>query len=183
MRDCRLNLLAPSLDEQGGPNLNALRAARAKARLDIVELADRSGVGRDTISRLERGKSEPHAATLHKLADALGTTVADLYALEERLSPKGQPSPPSVDWALSAQEEEFEAWLETANLDQVLVLNKELHEAIEDTEGAERAYILERITEVVGRFATLAGPFKLVRTRRKRPPTTSEDHEGREAIA
>jgi hypothetical protein len=113
----------------------------------------------------------------------LDTTVAELYTLEERLSPKDQPSPPSVDWALAAPEEEFEAWLETANLDEVLTLNRELHEAIKDTEGAERAYILGRITEVVGRFATLAGPFKLVRTRRKRAPTTSKDQDGREEIA
>ena len=134
----------------------------------MVELANRSGVGRDTISRLERGKSEPQVSTLHKLAEALETTVADLYALEERLSAKGQPLPPSADWARTAPEEEFEAWLKMANLDQVLALNRELHEAIEDTEGAERAYILGRITEVVDRFARLAGPFKLVRTRRKR---------------
>jgi transcriptional regulator with XRE-family HTH domain len=146
----------------------------------MVELAERSDVGRDTISRLERGKSEPQAATLHRLAEALGTTVADLYALEERLNPKEQPEPPSVDWALSASGKDFEAWLKTANLDEVLTLNRDLHEAIEETEGAERAHILERITEVVGRFVTLAGPFRLVRTRRSRAPTTIEIEEARE---
>jgi transcriptional regulator with XRE-family HTH domain len=148
-----------------------------------VELAERSGVGRDTISRLERGKAEPQAATLHKLAEALGITVADLYALEERLNPKNQPAPPSVEWALSAPEEDFEVWLETANLDAVLTLNRDLHKAIEGTEGAERAYILERITEVIGRFVRLAGPFKLVRTRRSRAPTATEVPEGQEATA
>jgi transcriptional regulator with XRE-family HTH domain len=42
------------------------------------ELAARSGVGRNTISRIERGLVEPQAATLHKLAEALGMSVADL---------------------------------------------------------------------------------------------------------
>jgi transcriptional regulator with XRE-family HTH domain len=42
------------------------------------ELAAKSGVGRNTISRIERGVVEPQAATLHKLAEALGLTVADL---------------------------------------------------------------------------------------------------------
>jgi transcriptional regulator with XRE-family HTH domain len=42
------------------------------------ELAAKSGVARNTISRIERGVVEPQAATLHKLADALGVSVADL---------------------------------------------------------------------------------------------------------
>jgi transcriptional regulator with XRE-family HTH domain len=42
------------------------------------ELAARSGVGRNTISRIERGLVEPQAATLHKLAEALGISVAAL---------------------------------------------------------------------------------------------------------
>jgi transcriptional regulator with XRE-family HTH domain len=42
------------------------------------ELAARSGVGRNTISRIERGVVEPQAATLHKLAEALDVSVAYL---------------------------------------------------------------------------------------------------------
>jgi transcriptional regulator with XRE-family HTH domain len=42
------------------------------------ELAAKSGVARNTISRIERGVVEPQAATLHKLAEALGVSVADL---------------------------------------------------------------------------------------------------------
>lgn len=42
------------------------------------ELAAKSGVARNTISRIERGVVEPQAATLHKLAEALGVGVADL---------------------------------------------------------------------------------------------------------
>jgi transcriptional regulator with XRE-family HTH domain len=43
------------------------------------ELAAKSGVARNTISRIERGVVEPQAATLHKLAEALGVSVADLF--------------------------------------------------------------------------------------------------------
>ena len=42
------------------------------------ELAARSGVARNTISRIERGVVEPQAGTLHKLAAALNVSVADL---------------------------------------------------------------------------------------------------------
>jgi transcriptional regulator with XRE-family HTH domain len=42
------------------------------------ELAERSGVARNTISRIERGVVEPQATTVHKLAEALGVNVAEL---------------------------------------------------------------------------------------------------------
>jgi transcriptional regulator with XRE-family HTH domain len=58
--------------------LRALRIARAEAGMTAGELAAKSGVARNTISRIERGVVEPQAATLHKLAEALGLSVADL---------------------------------------------------------------------------------------------------------
>ena len=58
--------------------MRALRIARAEAGMTAGELAARSGVGRNTISRIERGVVEPQAATLQKLALALGVSVADL---------------------------------------------------------------------------------------------------------
>src|SRR5215217_4326046 len=80
--------------------LKALRIARAEAGLNIGELARKSGVGRDTVSRIEHGKTEPQGATLHKLATALGTTVEELYAMEERLSPLVVAEPRRVEWVL-----------------------------------------------------------------------------------
>jgi transcriptional regulator with XRE-family HTH domain len=61
-----------------GGTLRALRIARAEAGMTAGELAAKSGVARNTISRIERGVVEPQAATLHKLAEALGLSVADL---------------------------------------------------------------------------------------------------------
>ena len=97
--------------------LKALRIARAEAGLSTVELARRAGVGRDTISRLERGKSEPQAATLRKLAEALGTTVEDLYAMEERLSPLAPAEPRRLAWVLDMRLSHWLHWLETYNAD------------------------------------------------------------------
>jgi len=48
------------------------------------ELAAKSGVARNTISRIERGVVEPQAGTLQKLAEALGVSVADLLGEDWR---------------------------------------------------------------------------------------------------
>ncbi len=48
-----------------------LRVLRAKKRLTLRELAELSGVSRDTISEIERGLRTPLSGTLRKLAKAL----------------------------------------------------------------------------------------------------------------
>jgi transcriptional regulator with XRE-family HTH domain len=68
--------------------LKALRMARADAGLTISELAERAGVSRDTISHAEKGRHGLQAATLHKIARALGKAPSELLAEEERLAPK-----------------------------------------------------------------------------------------------
>ena len=50
-----------------------LAAMRKRAALSQEELSSRSGVGRATISRLERG-ANAHYATIDKLAVALNTS-------------------------------------------------------------------------------------------------------------
>jgi transcriptional regulator with XRE-family HTH domain len=57
-----------------------LREARRRAMLSQEELAERSGVGVATIIRIERDqlRTEPHYATLRKLAAVLDIESADL---------------------------------------------------------------------------------------------------------
>ena len=62
--------------------LPGLRVRRLQAALTQEDLADKSGVSRLTIVRLERGgKANPH--TMGKLADALGCTPADLMSEDQ----------------------------------------------------------------------------------------------------
>jgi transcriptional regulator with XRE-family HTH domain len=57
------------------PHLRRLREARY---LSQAELARRSGIGRDTINRLEKGDREAEPPTIERLAAALGVGMADL---------------------------------------------------------------------------------------------------------
>jgi len=65
------------------PALETLRAniivGRARARLSQQDLAERAGISRPTISRIERGVvSDVGIDVVQRIADALETTVADL---------------------------------------------------------------------------------------------------------
>ena len=60
--------------------LKELRGLRAYSQED---LADGGGVGRNTISRIERGETGAHGRTLRRLAEALGVDVAELVKREE----------------------------------------------------------------------------------------------------
>ena len=59
--------------------LKELRRLRA---LSQEELAEESGVGRATISRIERGETGAHGRTLRRLAKALGVGVEELVKVE-----------------------------------------------------------------------------------------------------
>ena len=59
--------------------LKMLRRLRA---LSQEELAEASGVGRATISRIERGETGAHGRTLRRLAAALSVGVEELVRVE-----------------------------------------------------------------------------------------------------
>lgn len=61
---------------------NRVREMREAQQLSAVELASRSGVSRITIGWIERGQQVPSGTVMLKLAEALGTTVQDLFYSE-----------------------------------------------------------------------------------------------------
>ena len=63
-------------------NVEKLRTLRRLRAMSQEELAEASGVGRATISRIERGETGAHGRTLRKLAAALGVGVEELVAVE-----------------------------------------------------------------------------------------------------
>ncbi len=58
-----------------GENLRKLREARALRQED---LAERAGVGKNTVNRIEKNRTEPHMTTVRKLAEALGVEPSEL---------------------------------------------------------------------------------------------------------
>ncbi|MGH3090070.1 MAG: helix-turn-helix domain-containing protein [Rubrobacteraceae bacterium] len=52
-------------------NLPHLRVFRQRAVMSQDQLAQKSGVARDTISKLETGKRKAYPSTIHKLAGGL----------------------------------------------------------------------------------------------------------------
>jgi transcriptional regulator with XRE-family HTH domain len=60
------------------PKLFGLREAREAQFLTQGELAERSGVSRQTINRIEQGEIEPRFKTIRRLATALGVEPREL---------------------------------------------------------------------------------------------------------
>src|SRR5215217_2207109 len=59
-----------------------LRVLRAQQGLTLAEAAERIGIGRDTLSDLERGIRHPVLSTLAKIAEGYEVPVEDLLASE-----------------------------------------------------------------------------------------------------
>jgi transcriptional regulator with XRE-family HTH domain len=60
-----------------------LRAERERHGWSIAQLAERSGVSKAMISKVERGEASPTAALLGRLSGALGRTLSELLASAE----------------------------------------------------------------------------------------------------
>ena len=64
-----------------------LRALRRFRRCTLRTIADRSGLSESFLSQVERGRSSASIASLRRIADALGVSIADLF------EPGGLPRP------------------------------------------------------------------------------------------
>ena len=62
---------------------NNLRVERARVRMTQQELADKTGVTRQTIVAIEQGKFNPSTVLALKMARVFNITIEALFELEE----------------------------------------------------------------------------------------------------
>ncbi len=60
--------------------MHRLRVLRAEKGITLRTLAERSGISKDTISEIERGKRRPRVSTIMSLAEGLGVDPQTLLA-------------------------------------------------------------------------------------------------------
>jgi transcriptional regulator with XRE-family HTH domain len=63
-------------------NVERLKELRKLRALSQDELAEAAGIGRATLSRIERGETGAHGRTLRRLAEALGVSVEELVRID-----------------------------------------------------------------------------------------------------
>jgi transcriptional regulator with XRE-family HTH domain len=74
----------------GGQVMSKLERVRRMQALTQEELAERSGVTRSTISRLEDGLQQARPSTLRKLAAALGVPPSEILDWDEDTEDKAE---------------------------------------------------------------------------------------------
>ena len=57
----------------------AVRSLREDRGLSLRQLAERAGVSESFVSQVERGVANPSVASLRRIAEALGTSIASLF--------------------------------------------------------------------------------------------------------
>src|SRR4051794_30163217 len=75
-----VSIVAAVSDPLPEPPAPPLAAARRERALSVTALAERSGVSRAMIGKVERGDAHPTAALLGRLSAALGMTLSELIA-------------------------------------------------------------------------------------------------------
>ncbi len=102
-----------------------LRLLRAREGLTLIEAAGKIGIGRDTLSDLERGHRRPVMPTLAKIADGYGVPVEELLE-EPALAGKAE-APLSPERALSiADDDSFRRTIEAVPTEELRGLVVEL---------------------------------------------------------
>ncbi len=78
-------------------NLPHLRVFRQRAVMSQDQLAEKSGVARDTISKLETGKRRAYPSTIQKLAGGLSVEPRMLLGGVEYFDDPNEPETESVE--------------------------------------------------------------------------------------
>jgi transcriptional regulator with XRE-family HTH domain len=84
--------------DEGARLAERLRSEREARGWSLAELADRSGVSKAMISKVERGESSPTAALLVKLSGALQLTMSALLAEPDRPASRLQRADQQPRW-------------------------------------------------------------------------------------
>ncbi|MFN8636146.1 MAG: helix-turn-helix transcriptional regulator [Chloroflexota bacterium] len=108
--------------------LTRLKDVRQRKALTQQQLADRAGVNRVTIARIETGRDEPFPTTLRKVADALGVEPEELLepAREAATSmpANGPAATPPLDPRITVMDPENVARLLQAEPDLLPLVNE-----------------------------------------------------------
>ncbi len=64
-----------------------IKELRAEREITQEELAERVGIFRTYMSRIETGVGNPTLTTIHALADSLGVSVAELFEVPAKSDP------------------------------------------------------------------------------------------------
>jgi len=80
IRECDSQIMEQMVDRIDSAISERLKNLRASAGLTLDELAQRSGVSRAMISRIERAEASPTAALLARLSEALGLSLSAFFA-------------------------------------------------------------------------------------------------------
>lgn len=79
--------------------LRGLRQSRQRSGLSISQLAELTGLRRDTVTHLEHGKEDAQPYVLRRLAAALGASTAELVGVSVLEPPPAvpttRPAPPN----------------------------------------------------------------------------------------
>lgn len=85
------------------PRLTRLKDVRLRKALTQQQLAERAGVNRVTIARIELGTDEPFPTTVRRVADALGVEPEDLLEPVTSGEPNGGRGEPGPDIPLDGR--------------------------------------------------------------------------------
>jgi putative transcriptional regulator len=66
---------------------NSIRRLRFERSMTQEELALRTGVSRQTIMSIERGRTNPSVLLAYKIASALSAELTEVFAMEGKLAP------------------------------------------------------------------------------------------------
>jgi len=83
-----------------------LRLLRAERKLSLRQAAKLTGLAKETLGDIERGKRHPNDVTLAKIAEGYDVSLQELFDLEESAAPLAPASPsPAPEKAPLAKEE------------------------------------------------------------------------------